>query len=74
MRAWLPRPTSVPIRPPTSRPATTVLRQRNVPEAIRSLSTLAKPDYVDLFTVTTGAAADSDDVHERSEGARVRRP
>jgi len=58
MRAWLPRPTSVPIRPPTSRPATTVLRQRNVPEAIRSLSTLAKPDYVDLFTVTTGAAAD----------------
>jgi hypothetical protein len=23
-----------------------VLRQRNVPEAIRSLSTLAKPDYV----------------------------
>src|SRR5437764_118970 len=58
MRAWLPRPTSVPIRPPTSRPATTVLRQRNVPEAIRSLSTLAKPDYVDLFTVATVAAAD----------------
>jgi len=58
MTAWLPRPTSVPIRPPTSRPATTVLRQRNVPEAIRSLSTLAKPDYVDLFTVATVAAAD----------------
>ena len=58
MRAWLLRPTSVPIRPPTSRPATTVLRQRNVPEAIRSLSTLAKPDYVDLFTVATVAAAD----------------
>src|SRR4029077_4185002 len=36
----------------------TVLQQRNVPEAMRSLSTLAKPDYVDLFTVTAGAAAD----------------
>lgn len=36
----------------------TVLQQRNVPEAMRSLSTLAKPDYVDLFTVTTSAAAD----------------
>ena len=58
MSAWLPRPASVPIRPPTSRPPTTVLRQRNVPEAILSLSTLAKPDYVDLFTVTTSAAAD----------------
>jgi hypothetical protein len=31
----------------------TVFQQRNVPEAIRSLSTLASPDYVDLFTVTT---------------------
>ena len=58
MRTRLPSPTSVPIRPPTSRPATTVLRQRNVPGAIRSLSTLAKPDYVDLFTVATVAAAD----------------
>jgi hypothetical protein len=36
----------------------TVLQQRNVPEAMRSLSTLAKPDYVNLFTVTTSAAAD----------------
>jgi hypothetical protein len=36
----------------------TVVQQRNVPEAIRSLSTLPKPDYVDLFTVTTSAAAD----------------
>jgi hypothetical protein len=35
----------------------TVFQQRNVPEAIRSLSTLANPDYVDLFTVTTDAAA-----------------
>jgi hypothetical protein len=32
-------------------------QQRNVPEAIRSLSTLASPDYVDLFTVTTSQAA-----------------
>jgi hypothetical protein len=30
----------------------TVLQQRTVPEAMRCLSTLAKPDYVDLFTVT----------------------
>ncbi len=36
----------------------TVLEQRNVPEAIRSLSTLASHDYVDLFTVTTSAAED----------------
>ena len=34
----------------------TVFQQRNVPEAIRSLSTLASPDYVDLFTVTTSEA------------------
>lgn len=31
----------------------TVFQQHNVPEAIRSLSTLANPDYLDLFTVTT---------------------
>jgi hypothetical protein len=31
-------------------------RESGVPEAIRSLSTLAPPDYVDLFTVVTGAA------------------
>jgi hypothetical protein len=37
---------------------TTIVQQRNVPEAIRSLSTLAKIDYVDLFTVTTSAAGD----------------
>jgi hypothetical protein len=35
----------------------TVFQQRNVPEAIRSLSTLASPDYVDLFTVPTDGAA-----------------
>ena len=34
----------------------TVFQQRNVPEAICSLSTLASPDYVDLFTVTTSEA------------------
>ncbi len=36
----------------------TVRQQRNVPEAVRSLSTLAKQDYVDLFTVTTSVAGD----------------
>src|SRR5262245_61740211 len=35
----------------------TVLQQHNVPEVIRSLSTLASPDYVDLFTITTDRAA-----------------
>jgi hypothetical protein len=33
-----------------------VLQERSVPGAIRSLSTLARPDYVDLFTVTTSEA------------------
>ncbi len=37
---------------------TTVLEQRNVPKTVRSLSTLAKQDYVDLFTVTAGVATD----------------
>jgi hypothetical protein len=37
---------------------TTVVEQRNVPDTVRSLSTLAKQDYVDLFTVTAGTAAD----------------
>jgi hypothetical protein len=36
----------------------TILQQRNVPEATRSLSTLTKQDYVDLFVLTTHAAAD----------------
>jgi hypothetical protein len=35
----------------------TVVQQPYVPEAIRSLSTLSSPDYVDLFTVTTDGAA-----------------
>lgn len=34
-----------------------VVQQHNVPEAIRSLSTLASPDYVDLFTIATDGAA-----------------
>src|SRR5947209_423047 len=36
----------------------TVVQQCPVPQAVRSLSTLSKQDYVDLFTITTGAAAD----------------
>ncbi len=35
----------------------TVVQQRHVPEAIRSLSTLETPDYVDVFTVA-GAVTD----------------
>jgi len=31
----------------------TVVQQPNVPEAIRSLSTLESPDYVDVFTVAS---------------------
>jgi hypothetical protein len=30
----------------------------DVPEAVRSLTTIAQPDYVDLFKVTTPGAAD----------------
>jgi hypothetical protein len=37
---------------------TTILQQRHVPETVRSLSTMASHDYVDLFTVTTSAARD----------------
>jgi hypothetical protein len=36
----------------------TVVQQRNVPEAIRSLSTLESPDYVDLFIATANGATD----------------
>jgi len=36
----------------------TVLQQCDVPEAIRSLSTMPSHDYVDAFTVTTSAAED----------------
>jgi hypothetical protein len=31
---------------------------RDVPEAVRALTTLSEPDYVDLFTVTTPVATD----------------
>jgi hypothetical protein len=47
---------------------TTVVGLRNVPEAIRSLDTLASPNYVDLFTAsTTGGATDT----SAEEWARV---
>jgi hypothetical protein len=36
--------------------APTVLQQRDVPRVIRALSTIADPDYLDLFTLMTGAA------------------
>lgn len=39
----------------------------DVPAAVRALSTLARPDYVDLFTVVTPVAAD----HSAEEWARV---
>ena len=35
----------------------TVFQQPHAPRAIRSLSTLASPDYVDFFTITTDGAA-----------------
>ena len=35
----------------------TVVGSHNIPEAIRSATTIANPDYVDLCTVTTGDAA-----------------
>ena len=36
-----------------------VIQQRNIPEVIRSLSGMDRPDYSDLFTVTTDGAADA---------------
>jgi hypothetical protein len=36
-----------------------VIQQRNIPEAIRALSGMDRPDYIDLFTVTTNGAADA---------------
>jgi hypothetical protein len=36
----------------------TVLQHRNVPESIRSLSTMDQIDYVDLFTTTVDEATD----------------
>lgn len=46
----------------------TVVQQPNVPEAIRSLSTLESPDYVDGFTV---ASAVTDTSPERWARATV---
>jgi len=42
----------------TPRPTVTTLVGSDVPEAIRSLTTLGAPDYVDLFTVTVPGAAE----------------
>ena len=36
----------------------TIVQHREIPEVIRSLSTFASPNYVDLFTATTTAAID----------------
>jgi hypothetical protein len=36
-----------------------VIRQHNIPEVIRSLSGMDRPDYIDLFSVTTNGAAAS---------------
>ena len=36
-----------------------VIQQRNIPEVIRALSGMDRPDYIDLFTVTTNGAADA---------------
>src|SRR5918995_4942694 len=44
--------------PPEDDNVSTVVGLSNVPEAIRSLDTLASPDHVDLFTATTSAATD----------------
>ena len=37
----------------------TVVQQHDVPEAIRRLSAMARPDYVDLFTVAASRAAET---------------
>lgn len=37
----------------------TVVQQHDVPEAIRRVSGMARPDYVDLFTVTASKAAET---------------
>jgi hypothetical protein len=39
--------------------APTVTQARTPPEPIRSLTTLGRPDYVDLFTVTAAGASDT---------------
>jgi hypothetical protein len=38
---------------------TTVSQQHEVPNALRAVSALASPDYVDVFTVTAPGAGDS---------------
>jgi len=43
-----------------------VVQQRNVPEAIRSLSTMESPDYVDVSTVASGVADRSPEEWARS--------
>lgn len=48
-----------PSRPGVPDAAPTVVRERIVPEAIRSLDTLPSPDYVDLFSVPTGEVEDT---------------
>jgi hypothetical protein len=42
----------------TTAAVSTVVGLGNVPESIRSLDTLASPDYVDLFVMTTSEATD----------------
>src|SRR4029453_11181469 len=37
----------------------TVIQQRTIPEAIRALSGMDRPDYIDVFTVTTNGAAEA---------------
>jgi hypothetical protein len=36
-----------------------VIQQRTIPEAIRALSGMDHPDYIDVFTVTTNGAAEA---------------
>jgi hypothetical protein len=39
--------------------ATTVVQQHDVPEAVRRVSAMARPDYVDLFTVAASGAGEA---------------
>ena len=36
-----------------------VIQERTIPDAIRALSSMDRPDYIDVFTVTTNGAADA---------------
>ena len=40
----------------TDESVSTVVGMHNIPEAVRSLTTITEPDYADLYTATTGAA------------------